>query len=196
MTDEDLRWFKRRGIARNGTERPTAIQQKGESHFYDVKFDQQRSTELSAMDSGEESSETPHIAVTDERRQQVCKTLYDEALQTGSADGYVLANDSADRISEYLDATIGHRSQLWALIDDIPEEYIEAETPDEGVSLRCTRAGATDIFQTGSGTISGGPNHRALLKDTYNLLSTLGLRIELPSKPVSTNRTASGRRLT
>jgi hypothetical protein len=182
MTDEDLRWFKRRSIARNGTERPTAMQQKGESHFYDVEFDQRGSTGLSTMSHSEESSETPRIAATDERRQQVCKALYDEALQTEGADGFVLANDSADRISEYLDATIEHRSQLWALIDDIPEEYVEVETRDDGVHLRCTRAGATDIFQTGSGTTSGGPDHRALLKDAYDPLSTLGLRIDLPEQ--------------
>jgi hypothetical protein len=180
MTDEDLRWFKRRSIARNGTERPTAMQQKGQSHFYDIDYEQGSSTGLVA--EPDEPSDTPRIPATEERRQHVCKALYDEALQSGGGDRYVAANACVERITEYLDIAVEHRSQLWALVDDIPEEYVESETRDDGVYLRCTRAGATAIFQTGAAANSGGPGHRELLRDVYAPLTALGARIDLPEQ--------------
>ncbi len=178
MTDEDLRWFKRRSISRNGTERPTALQQKGESHFYDIDYEQSSSTGLVSKPD-DEPGDTPRIPATEERRQRVCKALYDEALQSGGVDRYVAANTSADRIIDYLDIAVEHRSQLWALVDDIPEEYVESETRDDGVYLRCTKAGATAIFQTGAAANSGGPRHREILRDVYGPLTALGARIDL-----------------
>jgi hypothetical protein len=177
MSDEDLRWFKRRSVARHGTERPSAMEQKRDSHFYEIG---QERLDRSALDTGDnEDADAVRIEPTETRIQMVCKAVYDEALQQRSDDGFVPANACADRMRAYLDVDIEYRSQLWDLVDAIPENRLESEVRDADVHLRCTSEGRTPILRTGVAANSGAQAHRELLKDTYDLLTTLGARIHL-----------------
>lgn len=172
MSDEDLQWFKRRSIARNGTERPTPMQQKAESHFYSLGREE--------MDHAP-SDGSPGLALTEERKHQICKAVFDEGIQNGDDDGFAPAPACAERMREYLAVDIepDHEEVIWDLVDEIGELYLERDVRDDDVHLRCTAQGQIPIFRTGAAANSGGAAHRELLKDLYEPLTALGTRVEV-----------------
>ena len=125
------------------------------------------------------------IELTEVRTARICKAVYDEAVQTGAEDGFVPSKAVAERIRDYFDAAddpadISHDSVLWDLRDGIPDTHLESEDRREDVYLRCTSKGKTTIIKTGSAASGGGIKHRKLLKDLYDPVTRLGIRMRLP----------------
>lgn len=169
--DEEVEALIEHSLAQYGSERRTAADIKHDSEFY------------SGAMPGEDTAEADDtFAVTPTVTGLTCKAVFDQQLRNDTDSAHI--DSVADRIRRYLDTDdLDTRAKLWGdLLEHIPENKLEREERDDGIYLRCTDAGKTAIFASGSAQNSGSGKHRMLLRELYEPLTRAGFVIEIPSQ--------------
>lgn len=147
---------------------------------------------MDAVADGEASEDTDDEApleLTERREALLCQAVCDEALQDApdDVDGTertVHEDAAARRMKRYLAAdggrTITYDSQLWDLVDGVPDDLIETTVDDDGTShLRCTARGQTTFTRQGSDASAAHKPHRETVKDTHEPFTRLGAFVRI-----------------
>lgn len=167
MSTEEVKDLKRFSTEEYGDVPPTKEEIKAESPFY----------------QGNAGDDTEEFEMTDAIRAKTCKAVYDQSIRANSE--WVRVDGCAGRIRRYLpdDAPVSTSAKLWGnVLEYIPESHIEREERDDGVYLRCTSQGQTDIFASGMAENAGSGPHRMLLRECYEPLTRAGLVVSIPDQ--------------